>query len=61
MDRWLGDVLAEMARVTRSGGRVVVLAPSIPATAAPAALQPVERSRIRLLGTPTTVWVYHRR
>ncbi|HEY2792510.1 MAG TPA: methyltransferase domain-containing protein [Micromonosporaceae bacterium] len=61
MDRWLGDVLAEMARVTRAGGRVVVLAPSMPAAVVPAALRPVERSRIRLLGTPTTVWVFQRR
>jgi tRNA G10 N-methylase Trm11 len=31
MSRWLADALAETARVTRRGGRLVLLAPSIPA------------------------------
>jgi tRNA G10 N-methylase Trm11 len=59
-DRWLAEILAQMARVTRPGGRIVVLTPSIPRSARPATLGPVEQIKIRLLGTPTTAWVFDR-
>jgi 23S rRNA G2445 N2-methylase RlmL len=57
---WLGQTLREMARVTRPDGRVVLLAPDIPRTAIPAELELRGRDRIRLLGTPTTLWVFRR-
>ena len=55
---WLTSVLSEMARVTRPGGRVVLLAPDIPRSTVAAELRLRARHPIRLLGTPTTVWVY---
>jgi SAM-dependent methyltransferase len=57
---WLRNVLAEMARLTRPGGRVVVLAPDVPAGAVPAALRRRSHHRLRLLGQPTTMWCYDR-
>jgi 23S rRNA G2445 N2-methylase RlmL len=60
MRDWLADALSEMARVTRGGGRLVLLAPSIPAGAAPAAIRQLSRDAIRLLGTRTALWVYER-
>jgi SAM-dependent methyltransferase len=53
---WLTAVLAEMARVTRPGGRVVLLAPDLPAGTLPPRLRGAGRDRLRLLGTPTTLW-----
>jgi 23S rRNA G2445 N2-methylase RlmL len=55
MDTWLGEVLAEVARVTRPGGRVVLLAPALPRRSPPA-LRPTDRVPLRLLGTRTTLW-----
>jgi len=60
MNVWLQNVLREMARVTRSGGRVVLLAPDIPRSIVPAQLRMRDRFQIRLLGTRTTIWVYDR-
>jgi 23S rRNA G2445 N2-methylase RlmL len=57
---WLGSVLDESARVTRAGGRVVLLAPEIPRTAVPKSLRLRDRFPIRLLGTKTTIWAYDR-
>jgi tRNA G10 N-methylase Trm11 len=57
---WLADVLGEMARVTRPGGRVVVLSPHVARRAVPSSLKMSERHQIRLLGTKTTVWVFDR-
>lgn len=57
---WLRRVLAELARVTRAGGRVVVLAPAIDRTAVPGQLRLVSRTQIRLLGTKTSIWCYGR-
>jgi SAM-dependent methyltransferase len=59
--RWLTAVLAELARVTRPGGRVVLLAPGIPGRCVPAMLRPDRSLGVRLLGTATTVWTYQRR
>lgn len=61
MDRWLGDVLTELARITVPRGRIVLLAPAIPRTAVPAELSLAERHPLRLLGTRTTLWLYARR
>jgi 23S rRNA G2445 N2-methylase RlmL len=59
-DGWLSAVLGEMARVTRPGGFVVLLAPAIARNAAPDSLRLRQRIPIRLLGTRTTIWAYHR-
>lgn len=61
MDKWLRSVLAEMARVTRPEGRVVLLAPAIARNLLPAELRPTDRVQIRLLGTKTTLWGYDRK
>lgn len=60
MSGWLAAALAELARVTRPGGRLVLLAPALPASAVPASLRLRSRDRIRLLGTRTTLWVLDR-
>jgi ubiquinone/menaquinone biosynthesis C-methylase UbiE len=57
---WLERVLAEMTRVTRPKGRIVVLAPAVPKAALPSALREVRRAPIVLLGTKTTIWSYER-
>jgi tRNA G10 N-methylase Trm11 len=55
----LRDVLHEFARVTRPGGRVVVLTPP-PTPKNPRGLSLVETYPLRLLSTPTRIWVYDR-
>ena len=60
MSTWLGQTLRELTRVTRHGGRVVLLAPDIPRSVIPAELQLRGKDRIRLLGTPTTLWSFQR-
>ena len=57
---WLGSVLGELARVTRPGGRVVLLHPRLPHSVVPGTLRMRDRMPIRLLGMGTTVWVYDR-
>ncbi len=52
--------LKEMARVTRPGGRVVVLAPAVPRAAVPPELRQTQSHRFRLLGTWTRLWCYDR-
>jgi SAM-dependent methyltransferase len=53
-------ILAELSRVTRTGGSVVVLAPELPRSAIPGALRLRRQVPIRLLGSPTTIWVFRR-
>jgi tRNA G10 N-methylase Trm11 len=60
MTAWLRAALAEIARVTKRGGRVVILVPEIPRTIEPAELHLRMRFPIRLLGTKTTIWVFDR-
>jgi hypothetical protein len=58
---WLATTLTELARVTRIGGRVVLLAPDIPVHTVPSQFRLRERHRLRLLGLTTTLWAYDRR
>jgi tRNA G10 N-methylase Trm11 len=60
MKDWLSSVLAELARVTRSGGRIVLLAPEIPRSSMPMELRMRDKHLIRLLGTKTVLWVFDR-
>jgi hypothetical protein len=49
-------VTRELARVTREGGRVVLLAPELPASSLPSHLAVTGETHIRLLGTATAIW-----
>ncbi len=50
-------VLAELSRVTRSGGRVVLLAPELPRAVIPAALRLRKQVPVQLPGTTESIWV----
>lgn len=58
--QWTARVLAEIARVTRRGGRAVLLSPEIPNNSMPAALRLEEKLPIRVLGTRATIWTFGR-
>jgi 23S rRNA G2445 N2-methylase RlmL len=60
MESWLRAVLGELNRVTRPGGRVVLLAPSLPRSVVPPTWRRTDRIPIRLLGTKTILWAYDR-
>jgi tRNA G10 N-methylase Trm11 len=60
MAAWLARTLGELARVLRPGGRLVALAPEIPAGAVPPALDRRRREPLRLLGAKTALWVFDR-
>ncbi|HZD02327.1 MAG TPA: methyltransferase domain-containing protein [Actinomycetes bacterium] len=60
MENWLRAVLGELQRVTRPGGRIVLLAPNIPRGVLPPRLRRTDRIPIRLLGTKTILWAYDR-
>jgi tRNA G10 N-methylase Trm11 len=55
---WVRGVLREAARVTRPGGRVVVLVPSVPDHVAGLTLS--GSYPVRLLGVRTRIWVFGR-
>lgn len=61
MTDWLTNLFAEISRVVRPGGTVVLLAPSLPRVTLGADLRLREQHRIRLLGTRTSIWVVDRR
>lgn len=56
----LAAALAEMSRVTRSGGAVVLVAAEVPRAAWPAALRLRRQVPVRLPGGRETIWVYRR-
>jgi 23S rRNA G2445 N2-methylase RlmL len=60
-DEWLRSALTELARVTRPGGCVLVLAPEIPGPLHPRQLSLAQRYPIRLLGRRATIWAFSRR
>jgi tRNA G10 N-methylase Trm11 len=60
MDRWQQQVIAELLRITRPGGRLVLLAPDLPNRGDLPGLGQIERHPIRLLGTATTIWAFDR-
>ncbi|HEX6447665.1 MAG TPA: methyltransferase domain-containing protein [Streptosporangiales bacterium] len=57
---WLRAVVAEAARVTRPGGRVVLLVPDLPRPAVPPGLRRTDLLPIRLLGAKTSIWAFDR-
>ncbi|MGH8934494.1 MAG: TRM11 family SAM-dependent methyltransferase [Egibacteraceae bacterium] len=57
--RWVIQALREAARVTRPGGRVIVLLPP-PAPRHPAGLALTDSYPLRLLGVSTRIWGYDR-
>jgi hypothetical protein len=57
---WLDAALAEMSRVTRSGGAVVVLAAGIPRAAIPPALRLRRQVPVQLAAGRVYAWVFHR-
>jgi 23S rRNA G2445 N2-methylase RlmL len=57
---WVAAALAEMSRVTRTGGSVVLLAPELPRPAIPGVLRLRRQVPIRLTGAGATIWVFRR-
>jgi hypothetical protein len=58
--KWLRAALAEMSRVTRTGGAVVLLASDIPQQAIPGALRLRRQVPVRLAAGRETIWVFRR-
>jgi tRNA G10 N-methylase Trm11 len=53
-------VLAELSRVTCSGGAVVLLAPALPRPVIPSVLRLRREVPVRIPGMGQTIWVFHR-
>jgi SAM-dependent methyltransferase len=56
----LGPILAELSRVTRTGGSVILLAPQVPHAEIPAALRLRRQVPVRLASSRETIWVLRR-
>jgi hypothetical protein len=54
------EVLAELSRVTHSGGRVVLLAPELPRAVIPGALRLRKQIPVQLPGATLSIWVFRR-
>jgi Methyltransferase domain len=57
---WAEAVLAELSRVTRSGGSVVLLAPEMPRAAVPGTLRLRRQVPVWLEGRRHSIWVFRR-
>ncbi len=57
---WLSATLAELSRVTRSGGSVVLLAPALVRTDLPGTLRVRRQVPVRVAGTASAIWVLGR-
>jgi 23S rRNA G2445 N2-methylase RlmL len=60
MNAWLRAALPEIARVTKPGGHVVLLAPQVPPSVLPPSLRLAGSFPVRLLGVHVTTWHYRR-
>jgi 23S rRNA G2445 N2-methylase RlmL len=60
MNAWLRAALRQIARVTKPGGHVVLLAPQVPAAVLPPSLRLAGSFPVRLLGVNVTTWHYQR-
>jgi 23S rRNA G2445 N2-methylase RlmL len=56
IEHWLSKATHELSRVTRVGGRLVLLTPVLPTSILPEALTLRHETHIRLLGIPTVIW-----
>lgn len=57
---WSGAALAEMSRITRRSGAVVLLAAELPRVAIPSSLRLRRQIPVRLPGGKETIWVFRR-
>jgi Methyltransferase domain len=59
-EQWCRPALAEIGRVTRTGGAVVLLAPALPRSAIPSTLRLRRQVRVSLPASTETIWVFRR-
>jgi hypothetical protein len=59
-EEWSSAALAEMSRVTRRGGAVILLAPNLPRSAIPGTLRLRRQIPVRLTSGKETIWVFRR-
>jgi SAM-dependent methyltransferase len=59
-EQWCRSALAETARLTRRGGAVVLLAPTLPRPAIPTTLRLRRQLPVRLPENQETIWVFAR-